>query len=151
MSSGGWIRKDDYGGEKHQKIYNEMLTGILHGYTSYLSYGHWIKCHQIICEVLPFRSWTWYFVYNHFSIKQGRIIQTLLLWQGNKVKIFARIMHCDWLPAPEWETYFTMLPTRKTHLNSSKAKIPINQETTIPPYKHHISCFPGSIVVSLSK
>jgi hypothetical protein len=45
-------------------------------------------------------------------------------------------------------------PMGKAHLNPSKAKIPINQETTMSHYKHHITCsvsFPCSIVVSLSK
>jgi len=51
------------------------------------------------------------------------------------------------------EPYFEAL-MGKAHLNPSEAKIPINQETTISHYKHHISCsvsFPCSKVVSLSK
>lgn len=56
--------------------------------------------------------------------------------------------------ASEGECYFIKVPMGKAHLNSSKAKIPIDQETTIPHYEHHISgsvSFPCSIIVSLSK
>ena len=63
------------GKPKHLIIWNE--GSIYDSTTYYLSFGHCTKRHKIICQVPSLQAWIWYRVYNHLSINQGHIMQTL--------------------------------------------------------------------------